>query len=471
MNDRLKEKLKSLPRGPGVYFHKDKSGEIIYVGKAASLKNRVRQYFQSSRNFDAKTVALVREIFNTDWVEVETELDALFLESEMIKRYKPKFNILLMDDKSYTYVRINMQDKVPDVSLTRHPLDDGAKYFGPYYGGAPIKKALRYLRRVFPYYDKPYKVGQKMSLEDHLGLAPGIEAGRMTEAEYKNNLRQLVRYIEGDRVKILRELEREMRRLAKEKRFEEAAVVRNQYLNLRALQTRVIFGDKEFMEISKDYALAELKTLLGLKEAPARIEGFDISHLSGKNVVASMVVFKNGASSRADYRKFKMSERNDDTGNLQEAISRRLKHIKDWGKPDLILVDGGMPQVNAVRSLLEGMDIAFAGRNKSGDHGRNANFELIGSGGAVRLAKDSPASKLITRIDEEAHRFAVSYHSSLRSKAQVGSALDEITGIGEKTKALLKRKVGSVAKIREMSETELAKIVGKSRAGILKKSL
>lgn len=164
MNKKLENKLKDLPRSPGVYFHKSESGEIIYVGKAAVLKNRVRQYFQNQRDMDLKTRALVDEIYDTDWVETESELDALFLESEMVKRYMPRYNILLRDDKSQTFIRIDMKSEWPTVSFTRNPVDDKADYFGPYYSGVAIKKALRFLRRVFPYYTKTPKPGERVGL-------------------------------------------------------------------------------------------------------------------------------------------------------------------------------------------------------------------------------------------------------------------------------------------------------------------
>jgi excinuclease ABC subunit C len=154
VNKILESKLQQLPRSAGVYFHKDKTGEIIYVGKAAVLKNRVRQYFQSSRGFDNKTLALINEIHDTDWVETESEIDALFLESEMVKRYMPRYNILLRDDKSQLFVRIDSKSEWPHVSFTRNPSDDGAEYFGPFYNGFAVKKALRYLRKVFPYYTR-----------------------------------------------------------------------------------------------------------------------------------------------------------------------------------------------------------------------------------------------------------------------------------------------------------------------------
>ena len=213
MDPKLKEKLKKLPVAPGVYFHKNAAGEVIYVGKAAVLKNRVRQYFQKSQK-DPKTLALVAEIADTDWEVVDTEMDALFLEAEMIKRYMPKWNILLRDDKSVTYVRINMKDEVPYVSFTRNPVDDRASYIGPFYSKLGVQKAVRMLRKVFPYYIKPYD--GKKTLDTDLGLTPGIEVGKSTPKEYKHNLKLMIRYLEGGRKKLLKELEREMKKAARE---------------------------------------------------------------------------------------------------------------------------------------------------------------------------------------------------------------------------------------------------------------
>src|SRR5687768_5031832 len=210
MNKSLEAKLKTLPRSPGVYFHKAGDGEIIYVGKAAVLKNRVRQYFQGQRDMDAKTRALVDEIVDTDWVETESEIDALFLESEMVKRYMPRFNILLRDDKSQMFVRIDMKSQWPHVSFTRNPADDGADYYGPYYNGFAVRKALRYLRKSFPYYTKA-PGGERADLDVHLGLSP--QPGTASE-QYKATLRNLIRYLKGERVALIRELERDMKTAA-----------------------------------------------------------------------------------------------------------------------------------------------------------------------------------------------------------------------------------------------------------------
>ena len=426
ISDNLKAKLKTLPSAPGVYFHKNQKGEVIYVGKAAVLKNRVRQYFQNTEK-DPKTEALVAEIFDTDWIVVETEMDALFLESEMIKRYMPQWNILLRDDKTVSYVRIDMNNPVPFVSTTRNPLDDGATYVGPFYAKNTILKALRILRKIFPFYDKPYD-GRK-TLNSDLGLTPGIEIGKTTPKEYKKSLRFLIRYLNGDREKLILDLEKQMKSAAALGDFEEAAKLRDEYFGLKGLKRKIVFSDKEFLDLSSDQALLELKQLLGLKEPPRRIEGYDISHISGTNTVASMVVFQNGVSDRTAYRKFKIrSSKNDDTASMYEVIFRRLKH-KEWAFPDLIILDGAIPQLGAVINLLESVHIPVIGRNKSGDHTRNADVNVIipvqNTDGSYEYrsrfySNESHLAKLIARIDEESHRFAITYHRQLRSKQLLG---------------------------------------------------
>lgn len=414
MNEALSAKLKTLPSSPGVYFHKNADGEIIYVGKAAVLKNRVRQYFQHSEK-DTKTAALVREIAMTDWIVVDTEMDALFLESEMIKRYLPKWNILLRDDKTVSYVRIDLKSEVPYVTLTRNPEGDDAEYIGPFYAKRTVADALRILRKVFPYYIKPYD--GKKTLDTDLGLTPGIEVGKSTPVAYKKQLKNLIRYLNGERKALLRDLEVQMKASAKAGDYEEAALLRNQLFGLQDLRKKIVFSNKEFMDISSDQALNQLKDLLGLERPPKRIEGYDISHQSGENVVGSMVVFINGVSDRAEYRKFKLHhQKNDDTNNLREIIERRLKHEK-WEYPDLIILDGGEGQLNAVKDLLAEAKIPVIGRNKSGDHTRNAAVVVVvPDQGSFEINPNSHMAKLIARIDEEAHRFAITYHRLLKRK-------------------------------------------------------
>jgi excinuclease ABC subunit C len=487
MNQDLAIKLKQLPHTPGVYFHKDATGQIIYVGKAAVLRNRVRQYFQNTHDMDIKTKALVAEIVDTDWVETESEIDALFLEAEMVKRYMPRYNILLRDDKSLLFVRIDMKSDWPFISFTRNPLDDNAEYFGPYYNGFAVKKALRYLRKIFPYYINSPKEGKRLDLDDHLGLSPiGMDIG-----EYKASLRKLISYIKGNRQTIINDLKAEMNAAAKIQNFEQAAIIRNKLNNLRELQRRIMFGDKEFLDISKDKALRDLTDLLGLSKIPARIEGYDISHMSGTNVVASMVVFTNGVSDRGEYRKFKTRvDRNDDFFNMNETITRRLseKNLKSWGNPDLVLIDGGKGQLDAAikaRTTMGGDKIPFIGLAKKeeqivvmdlavnqlklaelgGYMSVTDNFTLI------NLDNSTHIIKLLQRIRDESHRFAVSYHTVLKRTNQIIGELDSIPGIGAKTKTKLIRRFGSLRALKDAPKSDIIDSVGISKANIIINSL
>lgn len=412
MNPALREKLRKLPALPGVYFHKNSAGEIIYIGKSAVLKNRVRHYFQNSQK-DRKTTALVQEIADTDWIVVDTEMDALFLEAEMVKRYLPKWNVLLRDDKSLNYIRINLKDPVPYLSFTRTPLDDQATYIGPFYAKATVEKALRVLRPIFPYYDKPYR-GQK-TLNTDLGLTPGLEINKSTPKAYKKNLRNLIKYLSGGREKLLKELEKTMQASARAGNYELAATTRDQLYHLKALKQKIIFSDQESLDLSADQALSALQNLFKLQSPPRRIEGYDISHQSGTNVVASMVVFINGVSAKTAYRKFKITkDQNNDFQNLREVLTRRLKH-QDWERPDLILIDGGTPQLRAVQDILVEANIPFFGLAEAND-----DIVILDHTGLSRkipnLPQNSHIIKLAERIRDEAHRFALAYHSLLKRK-------------------------------------------------------
>ena len=477
MNQHLQIKLKTLPSAPGVYFHKSTSGEIIYVGKAASLKNRVRSYF-NREHIDVKTRALVAEITDTDWTTTESELDALFLESEMIKRYMPRYNILLRDDKTQVFVRINMRDAVPFVSFTRQPADDGADYYGPFYSKSAIKNALRVLRKIFPHFTKNPSSKQDSKLNVQLGLEPNIENG---ETEYKKDLRKLISYIKGNRVAVMKEIEKEMKTASAAQDFELAAKLRNQLFNLNELRKQMVFGRDEFLDISKDQALIGLRGLLNLSKIPRRIEAYDVSHISGQHNVASMVVATNGVADKREYRKFKLHiGGNDDYAHMREVIERRLKHLSDWGRPDLVIIDGGAGQLSAVADLLNAEKIPFIGRNKSGDHTRNASVRIIFEGPSftrndpakekyesVELGTDNHIAKLIARLDDESHRFAVTYHQHLREKRQTKNALEEILGLGPKTRAKLIKKFGSVTAVKNATEAELTVVVGKSKAKLV----
>jgi excinuclease ABC subunit C len=487
----LQAKLKQLPKEPGVYFHKDAGGEIIYVGKAARLNNRVRQYFQKSRARDPKTEALVAEIVDTDWMVVDSEIEALFLEAEMIRRYMPRYNILLRDDKALSYIRIDYDSDYPTVSTTRRPLDDGARYFGPYFSTLQVRQALKILRRIFPFATRQIGGQKRATLHYHLGLDPGLEEGKTSLEDYRANLRKLMMVLEGKRTAIVRQTEKEMKQAAKAQDFEAAAALRNQLTALRNLSRQVIFSDKEFLDISKDHALTELVDLLGLQKYPHRIEGYDISHMQGTDVVASMVVFSNGVSDKAQYRKFKTKiNHNNDFYNMNETLKRRLseKNLKAWGKPSLVLIDGGKGQLDAAiqaRDAAGESHIPFIGLAKREEQiviakGRS-NVELNAVvlktlGGfltesddfiLVNVPHSTNIVKLLQRIRDESHRFAVTYHSVLKVKRQTASLLDDIPGIGPVTKKKLLRAFGSVRGIQAASIDELKAVVGAKPAAKL----
>jgi len=485
MTDKLRDKLKTLPNAPGVYFHKNAQGQIIYVGKAAVLKNRVRQYFQSSRNMDAKTLVLVSEIADTDWIVTESEIDALFLESEMVKRYKPRYNILLQDDRSQLFVRITSRDAYPHISFTRMPMDDGAEYYGPYYNGWAVKKALRYLRRIFPYSTHEV-MPKRVCLQYHLGLCPGVEEQKMSSVEYKKILAKLTMYLKGERVRLVKQLEAEMKQAAKNQSFELAAKRRNQINSLKELQKQIIFSDREFMDISKDQALAGLSDLLTIA-IPRRIEGYDISHMQGTNNVASMVVASNGLADKAEYRKFKMRlPGNNDFGHMHEVISRRFsgKHL-DWPKPDLLLIDGGKGQLTAALQALKerGVQIPAIGLAKRLEeiviHKDNSGVKLNPKSFKnafvtenedfyiVLLPKDSHIVKLLQRIRDESHRFAVSYHTVLKRQRQTSSELDDIAGIGPVTRKRLIQSFGSLRAVKQADRAQIAAVIGESKTKAL----
>ena len=511
ISDVFEAKLQQLPRSPGVYFHKNASGEIIYVGKAAVLRNRVRQYFQKSRSRDVKTDVMVQEITDTDWMVVESEIEALFLEAEMIRRYMPKYNILLRDDKAMSYIRIDYDADYPTVSTTRRPLDDKARYFGPYPSLTSVRVALKLLRRIFPYATRQINGQTRSTLHYHLGLDPGLEEGHTSLTDYRANLRRLMSYIEGKRDTIIRDIEKEMKAAARSQDFEQAARSRNQLTALKNLNKQVIFSDKEFMDISKDHALNELVELLGLGKFPQRMEGYDISHMSGTDVVASMVVFTNGVSDKSEYRKFKTKkDHNNDFYNMYETLSRRLseKNIKAWGKPSLVLIDGGKGQLDAatrarneackagpiddsgrVTAVPSCMDIPMIGLAKREEQiVIKNNFSnvclneayLHKLGGYATVSEDFtlinlPHStnlvKLLQRIRDESHRFAVSYHSVLKAKRQTASMLDDIPGFGPATRKKLLKQFGSMRGVADASATELAICLGDKKAAELRKYL
>jgi excinuclease ABC subunit C len=526
-----KPDLSDLPNKPGVYLHKNSAGEIIYVGKAVNLRQRVNQYWQKSSHLSsAKTAILASESVKVDYIETLSEIDALFLESELIKRYQPKFNIELKDDKSATYVRIPYQDPIPAVSFTRIPKSDGASYVGPFYSAGPVYSAMRILRRALPY-STHTKLPKKPCLHYQMGLCPGPETADFDLKKYRKELKKLEQILKGERASVLKKFQKKMLDAAQNQNFELAARYRNQFNSLNRI-SRIKLKDEEIIGV--DQALGELQKLLGLKSLPKHIEGFDISHMSGKEVVASQVVFKNGLSSKTDYRHYKITnQQNNDFESMADVISRRFKlsNLEKWGVPDLILIDGGKGQLQAARAaastsislprracpepaegegLREGslesdapspsLSLEGRGIDASSSQGKDetqvpmfglakqfeqviiqkndSNFSLdfkfaaktnriISDEGEfyiISFNKKDPIRLLLERIRNEAHRFAVRYHTKLKSASVKTTELTKISGIGSATARKLLITFGSVAGVKSAPHNQLASVVGNLRA-------
>ena len=493
MTEALQAKLKTLPAEPGVYFHRDANKKIIYIGKAAILKNRVMSYFQQSKHRDAKTVLLVAEIADTEWITVGSEVEALFLESEFIKRYKPKYNIDLKDDKNFIYIKISA-DEFPVFSYVRRPMDDKAQYYGPFTSSDAVRRAMRMLRKVFPYITHA-NWPNRGCLQYHLGLCPGPEEAAITPTDYRKNVRRLELYLRGEQTKLMADLEKDMTRSAKASDFETAARRRDQLRDLRAFGKQMVFGDREAFDLSRDQALMGLADRLGLPGAPRRIECYDISHLQGTDNVASMVVFTDGVANRDEYRRFKMrTGGNDDFEHMREVTRRRFstKNLEAWTKPDLLVIDGGKGQLGAVLGVLDelGIKVPAIGVAKREEEivRRPAVTGVVAAQAGARwdneawittsaqwetilLPPSSHVLQLLQRLRDEAHRFAINYQTVLRGKRQVKSTLDDIPGVGPATRKLLIRTFGSLRGVRLASAEELAAAVGPARAQVIREAL
>ncbi len=473
-----------IPNKAGAYLYRDQDQQVIYVGKAKNLRKRTSQYFQNKRQ-DAKTKALVKDIAKLETIVTDSELDALFLESELIKRYQPRYNILLRDNKSTSYIRITKGDR-PTINFTRQPFDDGAEYFGPFYNAYPIKQAMHYLRRIFPYLTPKSLTKNRSLINRQIGLEPELN-NQQDLLKYKSDLRQIKLYIKGQRVQLIRELKSQMNQRAEALDFEAAAKLRNQIRQLEYLQNGVRINQINQLDQS-DQSLSDLSKLFNLEQIK-RIEGYDISHMSGTSVVASMVVFTNGLADRSEYRRFKIKiDQNNDFFNINETLARRAQ--RNWLMPDLILIDGGKGQLNTaiaalaktklakvpIFSLAKKQELVIINNQYSNIElnqqflsQNNIAFAREADFTTVDIANNQPVLKLLQRVRDEAHRFAVSYHSKLKKARQISSSLDHIKGVGPRTIQKLLKKYKTISKISQASESELAQLIGPNKAKLLKK--
>ena len=592
----IEEELKKLPAKPGVYIMHGEKDEIIYVGKAISLKNRVRQYFQSSRNKGAKIERMVTHITRFEYIITDSELEALVLECNLIKEHRPKYNTMLKDDKSYPFIKVTVNEPYPSVLFARRMKKDKARYFGPYTSGGAVKDVIELVRKLYQVRscnrNLPRDTGKdRPCLYYHMKQCKAPCQGYISQEEYRKNINKVIKFLNGDFQDTISELMEKMQKASEEMRYEDAmeyrdlirsiekigerqkitgygqedrdiiAVAMDESEDLRDQDAvvqvffirdgkligrdhfylRVAKGDtksqvlssflKQFyagtpfipseimlqseiedaeiieewlttrrkqkvhirvpkkgtkeklvelalenarMVLSKDRerikreegrtigAVHEVEEWLGLKNV-VRMEAYDISNISGFESVGSMVVYEKGRPKRSDYRKFKIKwvQGPNDYASMEEVLTRRFTHESNGEfdsfarLPDLILMDGGRGQVNIALKVLNdlGIRIPVCGMVKD-DHHRTRG--LYFNNVEIPIDTSSEGFRLITRIQDEAHRFAIEYHRSLRSKEQVHSILDDIPGIGDTRRKALLRKFKSVENIRDASEEELA---------------
>ena len=570
----IKSKLELLPTSPGCYIHKDKNGTIIYVGKAKNLRNRVRSYFRGSH--DTKTEALVSEIVDFEFIVTESNIEALLLEINLIKENKPKYNIMLKDDKSYPFIKIT-NERYPRLIITRQVKKDGGLYFGPYPDVGAANEIKRLLDRIFPF-RKCTNLPSKVCFYYHLGQCMAHTVCHKDEAYFKGMAQEVSDFLKGQDDKIIDELKLKMTTAAQNMEFERAAEYRDliqaigtlrtkQRVMAKDLQNRDVFGyyvdkgwmcvqvffvrqgklierdvnlfpyyndpDEDFLTyvgqfyqekshlipneilIPQDIdeeavkALVDTKVLkpqrgekkqlvnLAIKNArvsleqkfnlleksmektqgaienlgkllqiptPVRIESFDNSNIMGTSPVSAMVVFVNGKPSKKDYRKYKIKTvvGPDDYASMREVIRRRYSRVMRDGltPPDLIVIDGGQGQVNIAKQVIQeelGLDIPIAGLQKNDKH---QTHELLFGDPlqVIELSRTSQEFFLLQRIQDEVHRFAITFHRQLRSKNSFSSQLDGIEGLGPKRKQLLMKHFKSLTKIKEATVDEIVTV-------------
>ncbi|MBM3901018.1 MAG: excinuclease ABC subunit UvrC [Verrucomicrobia bacterium] len=526
ISDHIRNKLSQIPHRPGVYLHKDRFGTVIYVGKARDLRKRVSQYFHPSRRmgWDLKFNALVEAIHDLDWHVVKSEPESLLLESKLIKEFQPRFNIDLKDDKRFLMLKVNLNDPIPRFTLTRLRKDDGCIYFGPFAHSGSVRRALTLMRRKFHLRGcRPLTPGEadyKHCLYGNLKHCTAPCIGNVSREQYLAQVRAGIEFLQGQTDELRSELEKEMQKAATDLDFEKAAQLRDALEDLkRTTQKTEKFERIPYtlpVAVNPEADLRELSRVLELPEPPARIEGFDISNISGTFVVASMVSFWHARPDRSHYRRFRMKSvvQQDDFASMAETIRRRysrlLREVRSGGLdpsdaesgegsvpelqraiddtaaahrgrparsdtdatvvpwspappakarlPDLILIDGGRGQLNAARAELAQLgleSIPILGLAKE-----NEEIYLPHRDEPLRLGLDSPAVKLLQRVRDEAHRFANTYNAQLRLKKISESILDEFPSIGEGRKQALLRRFGSVQRLRTATIDQIADVPG-----------
>ncbi len=456
-----------IPQKPGVYIYRNQFGNVIYVGKATNLRKRVSSYFQKSRqnNNDPKFRSLVNSISSWEIITVKNEDEALILESKLIKEYSPKYNILLRDDKRYLLIKINLNDTFPKLSLTRIRKNDNAKYFGPFPKGSILKETIDFLTRYFKLRSckvlKPTEKDHKHCLASRIKdcSAPCID--KVSDTEYKNQVDDMLKILSGDIKPILSDLERKMLDAAKNKNFENAAKWRDSITNIKAIfgEKNRTFRNTHIPSESGMDAVLELQKVLKLDKPPTHIECFDNSNTAGTLPVSSMVCFKNGKPSKKDYRRFKIKTVNkpDDFATMVEVIKRHYsrKLRENAQVADLLIVDGGKGQLSSAICALK--EINFPTINVIGIAKKQEEIFLPNKKESIIIDRHSSAIRLIQSLRDEAHRFAITFHKSLRDKRIEESILDDIPGIGKTRKLAILKVYKSMKKLKQDTPEEISK--------------
>ncbi len=432
-NSPAAEKVRSFPHSPGVYLMKDAAGRVIYVGKAKDLRNRAGSYFLKAAAEEPRTARLVPEIRDIDYLEADSEVDALLMEARLIKDIQPKFNQDLKDDKTFPYLEIHCDEDFPRVAFTREPSPRGTKLYGPFAGAAGLRGAIQVLQKVFKFRTCTLDIDEndpkwqwyRPCLLASIRQCTAPCNFRIAKEEYRKDIRRLQQFLEGKKRSLLEEMRKEMAAAASELRYEEAARLRDEIHLLETLDQRGELDthvQPEVFHMDPKRGLAGLQRVLGLEKRPRTIEGVDIAHLAGQEKVASLVQFIDGLPFKPGYKHFRIREVAgvDDTASIHEVVARRFHRLREEGDvfPDILLIDGGKGQLNAALAAFEALQIqppTVISLAKRMEEVYAPDREA-----PLRLSRHSFALRLLQYVRDEAHRFAQHYHHILRRKSTLG---------------------------------------------------
>jgi len=432
-NSQAAEKVRSFPHAPGVYLMKDAAGRVIYVGKAKDLRSRAGSYFLKAAAEDQRTARLVQEIRDVDYLEAESEIDALLVEARLIKDIQPKFNQDLKDDKTFPYLEIHTREEFPRVSATRKPKGRGTKLYGPFASAGGLRGAIQVLQKIFKF--------RTCTLDIHEGddrwrwFRPCLLASinqcsapcnfRISKEDYRKDVRRLEKFLEGKKQSLLKEMREEMEAAARKLQYEEAARLRDEIRLLETLDQRGELDthvQPEVFHVDPQKGLAGLKKVLRLARKPRTIEGVDIAHLAGTETVASLVQFIDGLPFKPGYKRYRIRtvEGVDDVASIREVVARRFQRLSDEGRvfPDILLIDGGRGQLGAALAAFSSLEIdppvvlSLAKRQEE--------IFAMHLDEPLRLSRHSYALRLLQYVRDESHRFAQHYHHILRRRSTLG---------------------------------------------------